>query len=356
MSVLFVLVQHVTGTTRWYAGAAGVALFFALSGYLITGLLLDELERRGSVSLRRFYLRRSARLVPGLLVMLVAASCLLVSVGAASYLSGVVPAATYLSNYTSILAGPDHLNLVFGHAWSLAVEEHFYLGWPLLLVVLHRRLGPGRLLWATLGLCALALTYRSVLQLTIHPSSYFFYVDSLSRADSILFGAAACIAVRQGWRPGGWQKTAAVALFGGYLAADPVLIDGVLGSLVSGSACAVLVAAVDNAPAGSTLRRALTARPFRGPGKRSYGIYLWHLPMIGYAVALTGQDSLGVRLVAALVCLPVANASYRWVETPVRNAVRRRTDTPKPGTPTSAINLEQQPRAAASSSSLHSPY
>ena len=134
LSVLMVVVQHLTHTSRFYVGATGVALFFALSGYLITGLLLDELEGRGRIRLGRFYLRRTARLMPGLLAMLITGSILLAGAGQVGYLSGVLPSALYVNNYASILAGGAHLNLAFGHTWSLAVEEHFYLVWPLVLV------------------------------------------------------------------------------------------------------------------------------------------------------------------------------------------------------------------------------
>ena len=111
--------------------------------------------------------------MPGLLAMLVTGSLLLAGAGQFWYLSGVLPSALYVNNYASILAGGTHLNLAFGHTWSLAVEEHFYLVWPLVLVAGHRRLGPRRLLVMTLALCLAALGYRALVAVTVtrHRSS-----------------------------------------------------------------------------------------------------------------------------------------------------------------------------------------
>ena len=322
VSIMLVLIQHVMGTTRFYAGATGVALFFALSGYLITGVLLDELAR-DRLSLPRFYLRRTARLLPGLVAMLSAGSLLLLLGGAGQYLDDVVPSLLYVNNYASILAGPTHLNLAFGHTWSLAVEEHFYLLWPLALIAMRRRAGLRGVLLGTLGLCLAALLYRAVLIATVHPSAPFFYFDSGARVDSILYGCAACVAVRVGWRPSGRHLAAALVLLSGYLLANRLLIGELLGSLVSGMACAVVVASVDHAPDLPTVRGLLGARPLRRLGERSYSVYLWHLPVIAYAIADANLDRPWLRAVAALFSLPIAFASYRWIESPVRAIVRR---------------------------------
>jgi peptidoglycan/LPS O-acetylase OafA/YrhL len=328
VSITLVVVQHVTSTTRWYVGAAGVGLFFALSGYLITGLLLDELESRGSVRVSRFYVRRFARLTPALLLMLAGGSVILVSVGAGAYVSDVVPSLLYVNNYANILAGGDHLNLAFGHTWSLAVEEHFYLAWPLVLIVARRRVGLRGLLALTLALCAATLAYRVVLTATLHPSALFFYSDSLSRADSLLYGCAASIAVRVGWRPPWWQLVPAVVVFAGFVHAEPLLIGGLLGSAVSGAACAMLVVGIDRSTETATVRTMLDLPPFRFLGQLSYSVYLWHLPLIATAIAVVALDRPGVRLVGVLASLVLAIASYRWVEKPVRDAVRRRMATP----------------------------
>ena len=264
--------------------------------------------------------------------MLVTGSLLLAGAGRFGYLSGVLPSALYVNNYASILAGGTHLNLAFGHTWSLAVEEHFYLVWPLVLVAGHRRFGPRRLLVMTLALCLAALGYRALVAATVHASPVFFYFDSLSRADSILYGCAACLAVRQGWRPRRWQLVAAVILMGGFLDANPLLISGLLGSLVSGMAGAVIVAGVDRGPGSRTVRRCLSLAPLRYLGARSYSLYLWHLPLLAYAIAVVHVDSFTVRLVGVALSLPFALASYRWLETPVRtpSGPVRRTGSPKP--------------------------
>ena len=206
------------------------------------------------------------------------------------------------------------------------MEEHFYLVWPLVLVPWQRRLGSRRLLALTLALCLAALGYRALVAVTVHASPVFFYFDSLSRADSILYGCAACLAVRQGWRRRRWQLVAAVILLCGFLDASPILISGLLGSLVSGLAGAVIVAGVDRGGPGSrAVRRCLDLPPLRYLGARSYSLYLWHLPLLAYVIAVVHVDSFTVRLIGVALSAPFALACFRWVETPVRDAVRAST-------------------------------
>ena len=118
----------------------------------------------------------------------------------------------------------------------------------------------------------------------------------------------------------------------GFLDANPLLISGLLGSLVSGLAGAVIVAGVDRGGSRPRVRRGLGLAPLRYLGARSYSLYLWHLPLLAYAIAVVHVDSFTVRLVGVALSLPFALAAYRWVETPVRDAVRPvpRTGSPRP--------------------------
>ena len=137
IAVLMVLVQHVAGPLRIDLGYTGVGLFFGLSGYLITSLLLDEFASRGRVSLFRFYARRAARLVPALLLVVAVCNTIFVIQGYYAPLAGSLTALTYTANYVQIF----NLNwmVAYGPTWSLAVEEHFYIIWPLALLATIRR-------------------------------------------------------------------------------------------------------------------------------------------------------------------------------------------------------------------------
>ncbi len=142
LAVISVLIGHALqkGTVNWFS-ASGVDLFFVLSGFLITSLLLEELADSGRVSVRRFYLRRARRLVPALLVMI--AFVVVVGLMVPGYGNGpmLVGALTWSANWVKISqwhhAGPE-FGSPLGHTWSLSVEEQFYLVWPLLLVLLSR--------------------------------------------------------------------------------------------------------------------------------------------------------------------------------------------------------------------------
>jgi peptidoglycan/LPS O-acetylase OafA/YrhL len=323
LSIGLVLVQHVTGTTRWFAGATGVGLFFALSGYLITGLLLDEHQRTGHVRLGRFYVRRLGRLAPGLVFMLVVGGALAAANGVGSLLGGALPALLYVENYVCILGGgqPD---VAFSHTWSLAVEEHFYLIWPVVLLAMRRRWSLRGMLRGTLCLCVLALAWRTLLQGTVHPPDSFFYWDSVSRADSLLYGCAAGIAVRMGWRPGAGHFVAAVAGVGLLLNATPIVSVGVLASTLTGLAGAGLVVGLDLGAGRvvGAVRRLFSVPPARWLGKLSYSIYLWHAVLIAVLTHRIAEGS-PVRLVAVAMSLPIAWVSFRFVEQPVRAWVRQ---------------------------------
>lgn len=184
-----VIVQHAVGWEKISPGGSGVGLFFALSGYLITGLLLDERSRSGRISLMRFYVRRAARLAPALCLMLAATSALLLAMGgqAARLAVGAIPSLFYVTNYYALAHGD--FPAVFGPTWSLAVEEHFYLIWPCALAFLiRRRWSVQRLLTLTLAVClaALALRFLEVRVIGNVPME-LPYIGSPERADALLY-------------------------------------------------------------------------------------------------------------------------------------------------------------------------
>jgi peptidoglycan/LPS O-acetylase OafA/YrhL len=323
VAVLMVVVQHALGTIPVDLGFYGVSLFFALSGYLITSLLLDERAATGAVSLRAFYLRRAGRLVPALVLLVVVMDALFILVGDYGPLRGSLTALTYTSNYAEIL-DPQFV-LGFGPTWSLAVEEHFYLLWPLLLLWLARRHGLSVALWATLAICVAALFWRGVLAVLGAPLD-MLAIGSLERADAMLYGCAAAIALRLGWRPRAWMLWAAVA----GAALLPHAFDGhpyvgaIFNNTIMAVAGAAIVVCLDYAPTG-WLRHLLSLRLVVAVGIVSYGLYLWHGPLMRLAAQL-GYTGAAWRALAATAALAAAALSYRYLELPVRSWARRRAD------------------------------
>lgn len=205
LAVIGVVVEHVFSgegpRVLQGLGETGVAMFFGLSGYLITGLLLGELARTGRVRLGEFYLRRAARLLPALVLVLVVADLGFWLTGRDGFLRPTAYALAYVANYATVLEGGYLMG--FGQTWSLAVEEHFYLVWPLVLLVAARRGGVMAVLRVALAGCVVALLWRLGLVLTVDPA-LLLYHGSLERADALLYGCAAAAAVpRGGVRRGG---------------------------------------------------------------------------------------------------------------------------------------------------------
>ena len=322
VAVLMVVVQHAAGAMPVDLGFVGVGIFFALSGYLITSLLLDELGAEGRVRLRRFYLRRAARLMPALVLVVVVCNVIFLLQGDRAPLRGAVFALTYTANYALILS-PGSMP-EFGPTWSLAVEEHFYLVWPpvLLWVLSHRRLRTTLVL--TIGVCIATLGYRGVLAL-LGVRYELLALGSFERADALLYGCAAAMAVRLGWRPRRWVLWVGLASI---VVLPTVYTRETYGVLVVGDAvlaltAAMLVVGVDTC-APEVVRRALSGRALVHVGVLSYGIYLWHGPVLRMARNV-GATSWEWRCVAVAVSFTAAAVSYRWIETPVRAWVRART-------------------------------
>lgn len=329
-AVLLVVVQHTMGAMPIDLGFVGVGVFFGLSGYLITSLLLDERDERGRVTLSHFYLRRAARLVPALLLLLVVCDVLFLLQGDPAPLTGSVAAVTYTSNYVHVV--DEGLVEGFGPTWSLAVEEHFYVVWPLVLLAIVRRRSLRAALTLTLVACLASLVWRVVLA-WLHAPYSLLGVGSLERADALLYGCAAAMALRLGWRPSAWMLWLGIATVG----ASTVLFNHesyfvlVTSSAVVGLAAAAVVVGMDYA-APRWMRRVLSLRPVVAVGVLSYGIYLWHAPLMRLVQngTETGKDW---RLVAALMAFPIAALSHRYLEVPVRALARRRTSgatTPTP--------------------------
>lgn len=194
MSFLVVFLSH-TGLGDVVPGGFGVTVFFFLSGFLITTLMRAEFESTGAVSFGRFYLRRALRILPPFYLILLGAA-LVTDLLTPGQVSGATLLAQglHLTNYWTIAHGETGQPMGTGVYWSLAVEEHFYLLFPLLYVGMQRqRLRPAqqaRLLWS---LCALVMLWRCVLVMAFHVPSDRTYLGTDTRIDSILFGCALAV-------------------------------------------------------------------------------------------------------------------------------------------------------------------
>ena len=195
VSIFIVFIAH-AGLEGIVPGGFGVTVFFFLSGYLITTLLRVEYAQHGVISLKRFWLRRALRILPPFYLVLLLASVLTVIVDASNALTVKAMAAQLLhvTNYWTIYRGYEGMPLGTGVYWSLAVEEHFYLLFPWLYVLLLNAKFNGRtqavILWS---LCAVVMLWRIVLVHNFDVSTDRTYMGSDTRLDSILFGSALAV-------------------------------------------------------------------------------------------------------------------------------------------------------------------
>jgi peptidoglycan/LPS O-acetylase OafA/YrhL len=322
-------------------GLLGVGVFFTLSGYLITDLLLGQYESTGRLQLADFWLRRARRLLPALFVMLtvVVAWVTLLDRSLLPAVRGAVgTSAVYVTNwwliaqhssYFAQFAPPSPL----GHLWSLAVEEQFYLIWPWLLWIGLRakrtRSGSGKrlaavsLLLAAASAVTMALLYRP----GYDPTRVYDGTDT--RAFALLIGAALAfvwpsrhlhvrVDHRARWVIDG-AGLAGLAVFavlvwrtGEY---SPFLYRG--GLVLLSFATALMVAAA-TAPA-SWFGRILGWEPLRWLGVRSYGIYLWHFPVIVLTTPAAGGDTPSRRVLQLAAIIGCAALSWRYIEEPIRH-------------------------------------
>jgi peptidoglycan/LPS O-acetylase OafA/YrhL len=311
IAILLVMCHHagIPGFTG--GGAAGVTVFFVLSGFLITELLLEERERTGRISLPRFYERRARRLLPAMLASLAVIVALSTVLGAWWFRWSVLPPVLlYVSNWVD----PSTLTVSVLHMWSLAVEEQFYLVWPVVIMIVARH---GRRLVLLLAVAGVVLSVLIRLRLIMSGSSLpRIYGGTDSNAFALMLGAA--LAAWQGSRPqrarpGMLLVVASAALavpivgwpFAQAVVFGPVFAAGVGGLLV-------LAATGRRAP------RLLGAPALRWFGVHAYGLYLIHGPL---GKILDIQFGLSWPWHAAImfpVSMLLAAASYRWVEAPLR--------------------------------------
>ena len=384
IAVAAVLLYH--GGVAWADGGfLGVEVFFVLSGFLITSLLLAEWTRSSAISLGAFWARRARRLLPALFCLVAVIGLYYAVAGSAQAIPGLkgdgISALTYYSNWHQIAAGTSYFAATgpvspLEHTWSLAIEEQFYLVWPIVLGgvlwlanrVTRRASDPaGRPSDAAGGASRLPLlvlfgvTVMGAIASAVDTAILFaggrnlnrVYYGTDTRAASLLIGAALAIGFAL-WRAGRERaafdraRPGAVGVLGSKLvgagasrvagAGALFALIGVLaaiatvhgsagwlypyGLLALDAAVALLIVAAVALPA-SLAARLLALGPLRALGKISYGLYLWHFPLFLWlsagAVGMSGSRLLLVRLAATLA---VSTASYFLIEQPIRQ--RRR--------------------------------
>ncbi|MEO3839743.1 acyltransferase family protein [Streptomyces sp. B22F1] len=346
-----VLLYH--ADVSWLPGGyVGVDVFFVISGFLITGLLVREVDATGRVSLARFYARRARRLLPAALVVLAAvvglAWVVLSPVERAGVYEEVVAAALYVINWRQASEAVAYSELgaeasPLQHFWSLAVEEQFYLVWPLLIAAFAwtcrrgRRSGrdgtgrdPRAGLAVALGLLAAASFWYAVrLTATQGDAAYF---TTTTRAWELAAGGLLALVPAVWWRRAGGRAWSRGLSVGGilaiaaaaYLLTDDSPFPGPWAALPVAGAVAVIAAGeISHATSCRTVVGWLLASPpMRYVGRISYSWYLWHWPLIAFATAWQGRLSSTLLLVVVALSWVPAALTHRLVETPFRRSRR----------------------------------
>ncbi len=336
VAVLGVIAYHL-GYGWASGGLLGVLVFFVLSGYLITDLLVAERRRTRRIDLRRFWLRRARRLLPALFVLLfvvVGWATLLDPVQLDSLRNDLPSAVFYYSNWWFIFQHVSYFAKFgppspLGHLWSLAIEEQFYLVWPLLVLVglKHLRRKRSRVL-VVLGLAAASAIEMGLLYVPNgDPTRVYDGTDT--RAFALLIGAALALAWPRDLRfrpltPGARRilELAGAGAFAGILVLfaatsqyESFVYPG--GMLLCALLSAILI--IVTVHPGTRVDRALGTAPLRWIGKRSYGIYLWSFPVIVLTTPLNAPPSTGRALLQVTGIFLAAAASWRFIEEPIRH-------------------------------------
>jgi peptidoglycan/LPS O-acetylase OafA/YrhL len=336
VSILGIMFNH--GGFAWAAGGIiSVNVFFVLSGFLITLLLMKEWTRSGTIRLRAFWARRARRLLPALFVLLGAIGLYALwfapSGTQSSLLGDGLSTLFYFSNWHQIITGQSYFVQVSAlspllHTWTLAIEEQFYIVWPLVVLGVLKLTRSPRVLFVVtvVGVLASATEMALLFHPGLDPSRLYYGTDT--RAQDILVGAAAGILLTgRGAATGRWARigfssmaVVAVAVFawewskingstslpyrGGFLLADVMV--------------ALVIVGVTKAPAGIP-SRILSVRPLTFIGRISYGLYLWHWPVfLVLNNARTGLQDYRLFALRFVVTFVIAVLSWYLVETPIR--------------------------------------
>ena len=342
MALILVLACHAE-IPAFEGGFVALDIFYVLSGFLITGLILTEIERRGTVSLLNFYARRAKRLLPlavtVLIVILIGSIALFSTVRQAETAGDVIAAALYFVNWRFIAQEVDYFASGEGdfspvqHYWSLSVEEQFYIVWPmalLLISLLAFRSGWSirRSMWIFVAPLGLSSLIYCLIYTPMDPDAAYF--STLTRIWQLAAGAALTLTLPMGFRrmPLGVSALLTIAGVGTILASTALFNEtdpypGWRGILPVAGTMAVLIAGTATRVSGPI--RLLCQRPFQYLGKISYAYYLWHWPAIVFAVAFWGEmNPFQLSLVVLAAGVPAIISHYlieeRFRRSPKLNA------------------------------------
>lgn len=331
-----VIADHLVG--RPAGGFVGVDVFFVISGFLITGLLLREYEISRSISFTRFYVRRIKRILPAASFVLLATVCvsfaLVGSVRFVDLCKDAVASSAFLANWRFAQKGTDYFQQELAasplqHYWSLAVEEQFYLAWPWvllgLLVVAHRRVG-----WrhehlrlvagVAIGVISAASFGWAVIETGSHPT--WAYFSTASRAWEL--GAGALVAIAAPWLAVG---SAAVRSVLSWLGLAGIVVSAAVVSegqgfpapmaLVPVASTALVLAAGIGGAVGNPL---LTNGIARYVGEISYSLYLWHFPVAVLLLTALAKGSWAYSVAGIVLTFVLSALTFRYLEQPARRA------------------------------------
>ena len=347
LAVTLVLLYHLS-VPGFSGGLMGVGVFFTLSGYLITSLLISSHEKHGNLGLNTFWIRRFRRLMPAVILMLIATlgtAAIVVPQKLGEYSWEALTALFYVNNWYMIgtdqsyfgrFEGPSPLS----HMWSLSIEEQFYIVWPLLLALMFLILRRRMLITGFIVLLSIGSFWLLSEVAVAGFDNTRAYEGTDTRAGGLLLGAALAF-----WWPARKHKVSensrafidALGLAGiagiVYLSmsmpgTSPDLYTWGLLALTFAT-MAVLVAAVTPATLAAKL---LSVQPMRWIGERSYGIYLWHMPLVAFLPAtLRSESKLASAAIVVVGTLLLATLSWRYVEDPIRRyGFKKAFTTPRP--------------------------
>jgi peptidoglycan/LPS O-acetylase OafA/YrhL len=314
IAVFLVMAEHLGYV---HGGALGVDVFFVLSGYLITAILVSEFSVTGEISLKKFYVRRALRILPAVLLLLIVINIFAAAFQTAAQASRVrwdsLGALFYIANW---LRAFGHDIGVLGNLWSLSIEEQFYLIWPLtLLFLLSQKLSVNRILM----IVAAAIVLVNVDRIFLYRGAGSFnriYNGLDTRADSLLVGCALGLAGYQALSPRAWAILGSLgAVFVGYVVLftypvpasfQPAFALTIGGTLFAIGVALFLAGILSNAT--SVCAKLLALPPLVWAGRLSYGLYLWHFFVFafiagwfrGYQLRLVPAQISATFLIAAI--------------------------------------------------------
>jgi peptidoglycan/LPS O-acetylase OafA/YrhL len=314
VAILTVVASHVI--TPKVPGGFGVTLFFFISGFIITRLLMLE-PAITSAQLQGFYIKRFFRLAPALFVFLFTSGALMGGLGDVIPVRDYAATLLYFANYHSFTAFPPVVSPL-AVTWSLAVEEHFYLVFPLVLMLFR-----ARIVSILVGTLAVALVWRCVLVFGLHASTNYTYTATDCRLDSIAWGCLLSVLLQTAPQALTWlssraaQVAAAAALVASFAVRNDAFRETLRYSLQGFAFFVLFYGLFRPGAAGGRVQEALASAPMQFVGRISYSLYLYHFLALSIATALMPAGP--ARIVCVLVAaFASATLSHRFVEQPIR--------------------------------------